>query len=247
MKKSIIFALPMAVIMASCSAKIITYKDIFRDARELSSERKEEIIAELSAEQEGKGTRQYRYSGSRTVFAYMDEELIGRKENAVSVNFSDDEEYSDIGFTYTLDGEIKYQAYYDMVDQVWVGTAPSGVGYESMFYSFKNLVYAWRGHIQTGNFDVAPYDYNTKLLNCVSARFSKQDVKHVASGTFGFNLNRPASYSDGDIKYKVHNYVVDYVDYRITSYTFDYSIIIEDAGIEVRTLLDGTFDYNYIH
>ena len=231
--KKLLLALPMVAILASCSAKIDVYRDIFKDARALSDEEKQQIVESLD-------TRQYHYTGTRVIETYMDNEEIGRKESSVVAEFSDDETYGIYSCSYTLGGDVKYQASYDTEQETWQGDS-------ALYEKFKGLIYSWNGHVLVGNFDVVPYDYNTKLLNCVSTKFTKEQLKNVKNGSFNLNLSSPASYSDGEIRHQVDRFSIRYVQHRITDYSCSYRIVIEDAGIVVITTIVGTFDYTYIH
>ena len=245
--KKLLLALPMVAVLASCSGKIEVYRDIFKDARNFTDDQRQEILDDLAATQDGNGLKQYKYEGTRSIVTYMDNEEIGRKESNVLVTFSNDDEYHQFGCYYGLDGEAKYQAYYDSEEQRWEGETPAGVSLENLYEKFKNNVYSWNGHVLVGNYDVAPYEYNTKLLNCVSAKFSKQQLKNVKTGNFTLSLNTPAGYSDGEIRHQVNRFNVTYANHRVTNYLCDYRIVIEDAGIIVNILLIGTFDYTYMH
>ena len=222
--KRLLLVVPAIATLASCSAKVDVYRDMFKDARDLTAEEKEEIL-------HGLDTRQYRYTGTRVIETYMDDEKVGNKESAVRVDFSNDE--YDTSCTYTLDGDVKLQA--------------SNENNPSLYEKFKGLVYSWNGHVLVGNFDVTPYDYNTKLLNCVSAKFTKQQLKDVKTGSFTLNLSSPVYYSDGEIKHQVDRFNVTYASHRITSYSCSYRVIIEDADIVVVMTYAGSFDYTYVH
>lgn len=242
--KKLLLALPMVAVLASCSGKIEVYRDIFKDARGLSEEEKQEIIDGYEE------NRQYHYNGTRTIVTYMSGEEVGRSEAAVNVELSEDPENDGTGFTYKLDSEIKYSAYYDAADDQWAGNAPEGVSLEDLYYKFRNLIYSWKGHVQVGNFDVAPYEYNTKMLNAVSSKFSKKQVedKKVAKGNFTFDLgSKVASYTDGEIKHEVDRFSVTYENHRITNYSCNYNIIIAEANVRINLNYSGTFDYTYIH
>ena len=241
--KKLLLALPMVAILASCSSKIEVYRDIFKDARDLSNEARQEIIDGLEE------NRQYHFQGTRTIVTYMDGEEVGRTVNEVQVEFSNDSTYQSYGFTYSLDMVTKYSAYYFEDEQRWAGTTPDGISAEQLYNKAQNLIYSWNGHVLVGNFDVAPYEYNTKLLNCVSAKFDKKTIenKKVAKGNFTFTLQSSASYSDGEITHKVNGFTITYVDHRITNYGCNYQILVNDAGVRIDLLYNGTFDYHYIH
>lgn len=241
--KKLLLALPMVAILASCSGRIEVYRDIFKDARDLSVDQREEIISGYEE------NRQYHYSGTRTIVTYMDNEEVGRSENSVLVEFNNDPSYEMYGFTYSLDMATKYSAHYDTEAQQWNGTTPEGITPDNLYHKFQNLIYSWNGHVLVGNFDVAPYDFNTKLLNCVSAKFTKREVdqKNVAGGNFSFSLREAASYSDGEIVHKVNSFNVTYVEHRITYFGCEYQILINDAGVRIDLAYSGEFNYNYIH
>ena len=245
--KKILLALPMVAILASCSGKIEVYRDIFKDARNLSEESRQEILDTLAQGEDG--NKQYRYDGQRTITTYIDGDEMGSTNASISVEFDNDPTYGSYGFTYSLDMRTKYSAYYEPNDDQWVGTTPDGMSAESLYKKFQNLIYSWNGHVLVGNFDVAPYDYNTKLLNCVSAKFTKKAIenKKVAKGNFTFSLDSAASYTDGEIKHQVNRFSVTYANHRITSYTCNYQIIVADAGVRIDLAFSGTFDSTYIH
>ena len=220
--KKLLLALPMVAILAGCSSRLDVYRDIFKDARDLDSDTKAQLIDNLTA---------YQYTGTRTIITTLDGEEVGRSENEISVEFYHRVETGDIEATYNVDDEPKIRA---------------ASADDAMYSKFQEVVFSWKGHILVGNYDVLPYEYNTKLLNCVSAKFSKKTVenKHVKDGNFTFTLSGSASYSDGEITHEVSAFSVTYVDHRITSYLCNYSLILEDDNVRIDKHFQGTYSYS---
>ena len=74
--KKLLLALPMVAILAGCSSRLDVYRDIFKDARDLDSDTKAQLIDNLTS---------YQYTGTRTIITTLDGEEVGRSENEISV------------------------------------------------------------------------------------------------------------------------------------------------------------------
>ena len=220
--KKLLLALPMVTLLASCSGKIEVYRDIFKDARGLSEEIKTGLVDKLAA---------YQYTGTRTIVTTLDGEEVGRKVSSVSVEFYHRVEAGDYSAEYRLDDEVKMAA--ENKD-------------DPLYSKFQQVVFSWNGHVLSGNFDVLGYEYNTKLLNCVSARFSKKQVENqnVKDGDFTFIMSGDASYSDGEIKHVVKSFSITYESHRLKSYSCVYSLIAEGESVVIDKSYSGEFIYN---
>ena len=220
--KKLLLALPMVAVLASCSGRIEVYRDIFKDARGLDDDTKAQLIDNMNT---------YQYTGTRTIVTTIDGEQVGRSDNNISVEFYHRVESGDFEAAYRIDDEVKISA----------------ASQDDAIYSkFQEVVFSWKGHVLVGNFDVLPYEYNTKLLNCVSAKFTKQQVENqkVKDGNFTFTMSGSASYTDGEIKHQVSSFSVTYVNHRITNYNCTYYLILEDDNVTIQKSFAGTFIYS---
>ena len=237
--KKLLLALPMVAIMASCSAKIVVYKDIFKDARGLDDETKEEARA---------GLRNYAYTGTKTIHVYEGDQQIAEVVQNITASFSKEEIEGDkVWFaTYAIDGVDKLDITVDENDQlVWVTCPDQSLNAGTVFNRFGELVFSWRGNIETGDFDTAPYDYDTNLLNAVSPKCRILDGKKSSAPNFSIQMTGgQASFKNGKITTTITSYAVTYASYRIQNYSLAYRYTFEGVNFSVSYVLEGSFDYN---
>ena len=239
--KKLLLALPMVAIMASCSARIVVYKDIFKDARGLDDEVKEEAREAMF---------NYSYSGTKVIHVFEKGEEQTQIDHNISVSFSKETVEEDkIWFaTYAVDGVDKLDIVIDENDQfVWGDACPDqSLDAATTYNRFENLVFSWNGNIETGDFDTAPYAYDTNLLNIVSPK-CRIDGK-TSNHEFSIQMTGgPASFKNGKITTSVMSYRVSYADYRIQTFSLAYLYSFDDLDLSVSYVISGSFSYNNLH
>ena len=233
--KKLLLALPMVAIMASCSARIDTFKDMFKNARNPSDEAKQ-----LALETYGNN---YVVNGTKvSVFKEHGIEIASQNK-VVHVDVQNDEDAQYYTALYTLGEDTIVNISYDIDSGTFTGTVPEGTNAQHVFSKMHELVFDWNGHVKTGVFDVAPYAFDTRLLDAVSRKTRVVSGK-VASGTFDLKLHSPASYTDGENTYGVTAYSVTYKNHLIYEYYCVYDIYVPSFGISVTNTVTETFEYN---
>lgn len=232
--KKLLLALPMVAILAGCSSQLDVYRDMFKDARSPSDETK-------AAAQEAYG-KAYVCNGEKvSVFTEHSIEVASFTKG-FHVDVENDEEGQYYHALYTLGEETIVSLNYDIESGLFNGTVPEGTNPDHVFNKFRDLVFDWNGHVKTGVFDVAPYQFDTKLLNVVSRKTRVINGK-VSSGNFALKLQSPASYTDGENLYTVTAYQVSYSSHLIRSYSCSYNLYVPSFGISVANTVTGTFEY----
>lgn len=242
--KKLLLALPMVAIMAGCSARIEVYKDIFKDARGISDETREEIREDLI---------DYRYSGTKTIQVFEGQTLLSNTSQELTAQFSRRED----------DGDKQWYAFYQVDDDyiiditydengnfVWEegGCPDASLNAQTVYNKFGELVFSWAGHIETGDFATAPYAYDTKLLNAVSPKCRVLDNKKTSNPHFTIQLQagNGVVIKNGKITTTVFSYSVQYTDYRIQQFALAYGYTFEGINFSVSYSISGSFSYDLI-
>ena len=239
MKKSILFTLPVVAILAGCSGKIEVYRDIFKDARQLSSEVKEAAVESLDY---------YHFSGTRLVAVVEDGEELSHSSETLEATYSHSTENGNFA-NYIVDEVSKFDIRTNESGAFVWHTAPSDSSLiaEAVYNKFRDVVFSWNGHILSGDFNTLPYEYDTKLLNVVSPKCRVNSNKKTSEPNFTVDLNNSVSYKDGNITHVVSLYHAQYKNYRLDTYSCNYEYKIDSINLKVTFSISGSFEYELIH
>lgn len=239
--KKLLLALPMVAIMAGCSARIDVYRDIFKDARALSDEIKDEAREEVN---------DYAFSGTKTIRVFEGQDELTNKNYELYAAWSRRED----------DGDKQWYAYYKVDEDyviditydengnfVWEegGCPDQSLNAQTVYNKFGELVFSWAGNIETGDFATAPYAYNTTLLNAVSPKCRVLDNKKTSAENFKIQMTGgSAVIKNGKITTTVLSYDVTYSSRRITDFSLAYRYTFEGVEFSVSYVISGSFEYN---
>ena len=237
--KKLLLALPLVSVLASCTAKIVVYDDFFKAARNLSTETKEEARAAL---------KNWSYMGTRTITSYYDNTEVGTKSQDVYASVSHDEDeligkiYSAV---YSVDSVQKVNIVYNNETESFDATElPPNSNAETLYYNFLNVVFSWGASMETADFDVLPYGYNTKLLdNCYRPLYTVGGQKTNAEN-FEVKMNGAGTYHAGELDISASGYHAVYQNYRLQQFTCTYKYALSNVGMTAIVSISGTFSYN---
>ena len=224
--KKLLLALPMAAILASCSAKIVGYQDIFRKAKDLDQEVKDRVSNS--------------FTGYAASMSYRVDTKVGQVESSeetsytMSLRTNPETHYGDqVTITDSL-GAVVANVHYDSDDGVYKGVINQdpGFGSEAYFNAMRNAAFPWNGKLEIGDLLTCHREGNEKLLDAASRKSSISGT--VSTGNFTIRLSGSASYSDRDVKRSVSAFTVVYENFLIKSYNLTYSIQIIETGSEVK-------------
>lgn len=228
----------MVAIMAGCSGKIEIYRDIFKDARQLANELKEEKKEELTY---------YTFSGTRSITINKDGEDKNTYNETLSGSYSHAEADGHHNYyaTYLVNGASKFNIETNSEGAFVWHTTPSdpSLSAEFVYYKFRDVVFSWNGHILSGDYDTLPYEYDTKLLNAVSPSCRILDGKKASAENFTINLNNPVTYKDGNLTHYISNFHVTYTGYKLYSYSSAYEYRFDSIGLKISFSVSVAFDY----
>ena len=242
--KKLLLALPMVAIMAGCSARIEVYRDIFKDARGLSTETRDAARAALV---------DYAFTGTKDVHVFEGQTEITSVSYGLSAVYSAKEDDGDKQWYcyYKVDTDYIIDISYDENGNfVWEegGCPDSSLNAQNVYNKFGELVFSWAGHIETGDFSTAPYAYDTQLLNAVSPKCKVLDNKKTSNPIFTIQLQggNGVVIKNGKITTTVYGFDVHYDDYRISSFSLAYGYTFEGINFAVSYMISGSFSYNIL-
>ena len=216
MKTKKLLVLPLVALMAGCSGKIVIYRDIFRDAKDIAEETRQEVELAMTG---------FTATSTVNVTVYIDDEEVSSKTTAYELVVTNDNVSN--SFQAVLTNSTDHVTLGDVSwdGSQFVGSTPdTTVSPDRFFNSMKNLVFSWHGKMEVGYFTKTYYDSDETMLNYVSPKCSitpKDGLKGDMQATI--NEGSAASYRDGDFNYSVGTFKLTYNHYLLRSYQLAYT------------------------
>ena len=242
--KKLTLAIPMVTILASCSAKVVVYRDIFKDAKDLPDAVKEEAFTGYS----GYNATSTHVNTLHIISPEEDHtESVTTYEYVASV-VKDDENPGNNAVFYknVTKDEVRADLHYNVETESFEGTIADPELDRNAYYELmRDLVFPWKGRYDVGNFETNIYEENTKLLNAVSANATISPKNGVKTGNFTISLKSVVSVKDASSTTRVTEYRITYQNLLMRSFKCTSSLFFQGPLYEIIVTDSITTTFTY--
>ena len=243
--KRFLLTIPFVAVLASCSTKVVVYRDIFKDAKDLPDSVKEQAFINYAG---------YTASSTHVNTIYIISAEGGSSEpssttyeyTASVVKDDNNPSNNSVFYKNITKDEVRADLHYNENTHSYEGTLEDQSLNPNAYYELmRDLVFPWKGRYEVGNFETNIYDEDEKLLNAVSANATISPKNGVKTGTFSIVLKSAVTVKEAHSTTRIGHFVVSYQDFRMTSYKCVSSIYFESALYQVIITDNITTTFTY--